>query len=771
MDFPEEIADETASSWAGQSENKGNWRKLMSTAPLVDPVGTTCKCCGQKAGDCVPWVQYEPVFDEGDALVGKKPRGRVCRICLSTYKAAGWDAVYGPINDYMKWAHTTNGRAKHPEFLAKRKQMKTRYASTGTFPRGEAAQAIGQTELKITKSTGSNICKPEREFVTKAAWDETLDGPLDEAKVVTEDFGHGVVVGCWVVRGRTGVYKEQSYTDRNIEESRQVADDSGPFGRERLANKRKAITKVFDEVDAKRNKVTVERPASGLAGVEDASSLLALLQHAASGLGGNPDVKQKAGTETNMDQALDSDGDDDACSGGLSEAEETAGGTSVNEFFQSATDNTGAPIGQGAGSRGNHRQASSSLASGSGGKRQRLGRQPASSLLASSPGSKAVSAQALGQVEKPKPENNSPFVDGRVARSIHSFNQQIAKEVEPAFNALIDLSDERLCAAVTKEQKKQLSDCVGEKLKAGKKLSKTLRSLHDKIKDSKAVDNMPGEMAELKKKATVVEACTNLMSVMTKPPNPSEFLESVALLHEAGATVSTNLHMMEFQQKIQHSLTFGDVTAACEMCLKGSPELAQLSRQSSGTFSFENASRVATSCILDSMLVFLTSGLSKPDQERWDATPMREEISSMVSTLREYANNPLFIAPSIVDQEMEDLVLILDQAADPVKLQDFFDRYDKHQSGGEGCCVELGPLGCFVFAGASGKALVELARADLASSKNDIEASKHAAEAEASGRVIRALKWNPFVADAALNDLDVHVSSFKDFRFFCFYVY
>ena len=77
MEFPEEIAAETASSWAGQSENKGNWRKLMSTAPLVDPVGTTCKCCGQKAGDCVPWVQYEPVFDEGDALVGKKPRA-VC---------------------------------------------------------------------------------------------------------------------------------------------------------------------------------------------------------------------------------------------------------------------------------------------------------------------------------------------------------------------------------------------------------------------------------------------------------------------------------------------------------------------------------------------------------------------------------------------------------------------------------------------------------------------------------------------------------------------
>ena len=100
--------------------------------------------------------------------------------------------------------------------------------------------------------------------------------------------------GCWVVRGRIGVYKEQGYTDRNLQESRLEADDSGPFGRERLANKRKVVAKLFEEKEAKRNKMIVERPASGLAGVEDASSLLALLQHAASGLGGSPNVNQKA---------------------------------------------------------------------------------------------------------------------------------------------------------------------------------------------------------------------------------------------------------------------------------------------------------------------------------------------------------------------------------------------------------------------------------------------------------------------------------------------
>ena len=105
-------------------------------------------------------------------------------------------------------------------------------------------------------------------------------------------------------------------------------------------------------------------------------------------------------------------------------------------------------------------------------------------------------------------------------------------------------------------------------------------------------------------------------------------------------------------------------------------------------------------------------------------------------------------------------------------LQDIFDRYDQHQSVGEGCYVEFGPLGCFLFAGVSGKGLVGIARAALANTKFDVGASEKAAEAEASGRVIRAFKWNPFVADAALHDLDFHVSPFKGIRPFCYvYVY
>ena len=155
----------------------------------------------------------------------------------------------------------------------------------GHFLRGSAAQDIGQTHLTLMKSRGSKVMKPSREFVALDAWDEKLDGVLDKTKLTKEDFGEGTVEGCWVVRGRVGVFKEEAYVDQRMEESRLEADDSGPFGKERLANKRSQVAKVFDDTESKRRKLAVERPASGLVGVDDAGALLALLESAAPGLG------------------------------------------------------------------------------------------------------------------------------------------------------------------------------------------------------------------------------------------------------------------------------------------------------------------------------------------------------------------------------------------------------------------------------------------------------------------------------------------------------
>ena len=71
----------------------------------------------------------------------------------------------------------------------------------GHFLRGSAAKEIGQAQLTLMKSRGSKVMKPSREFVTRGAWDETLDGVLDKTKLTKEDFGEGTVDG---VLGRSG---------------------------------------------------------------------------------------------------------------------------------------------------------------------------------------------------------------------------------------------------------------------------------------------------------------------------------------------------------------------------------------------------------------------------------------------------------------------------------------------------------------------------------------------------------------------------------------
>ena len=106
-----------ASSQCSARSSKTHLNQLRLTAPGVEAGATfaPCKGCGRKASATVPWVQYDPVFDEGPerALVGKKPRGRVCRLCLTTYKASGWDAAYGPIGNYFKFVASPAGRANH----------------------------------------------------------------------------------------------------------------------------------------------------------------------------------------------------------------------------------------------------------------------------------------------------------------------------------------------------------------------------------------------------------------------------------------------------------------------------------------------------------------------------------------------------------------------------------------------------------------------------------------------------------------------------------
>ena len=108
--------------------------------------------------------------------MGKKPKGRVCSVCLSTFRALGWDAVHVTIGQYFKFAATPAGRAKHQEFLQKRKILRDKVDVSGHHLRGDhGKKVIGTTELELVKSRGRKITKPQRDFVMLNAWDEKSD--------------------------------------------------------------------------------------------------------------------------------------------------------------------------------------------------------------------------------------------------------------------------------------------------------------------------------------------------------------------------------------------------------------------------------------------------------------------------------------------------------------------------------------------------------------------------------------------------------------------
>ena len=103
----------------------------------------------------------------------------------------------------------------------------------------------------------------------------------------------------------------------------------------------------------------------------------------------------------------------------------------------------------------------------------------AASGQASSP---AGSAQAR-PLDKVGPGSAQPLeretlkLDGRQARGLSTIRTAIAQDICPPYNLLIDLRDDRICAAVTEEAKRELIDFVREKNKEAYKLIKSIASV------------------------------------------------------------------------------------------------------------------------------------------------------------------------------------------------------------------------------------------------------------------------------------------------------
>ena len=267
-------------------------------------------------------------------------------------------------------------------------------------------------------------------------------------------------------------------------------------------------------------------------------------------------------------------------------------------------------------------------------------------------------------------------------------------------------------------------------------------------------------MATIDAKAIVATACLNLATLMTKPPCPSEFLEQLAILKNAGATVSDNMHTMQFQQKLQNALGLNDVESACAMCAGVSPEWTELLHRGQ---EIQSASHVAKGAFLDSILVLATSGLSTIEQQREPeaGSATKLGIMSIIDTLRKHSKHLDFIARSIVDKEMDEFALLVSDEADPIAVEKFLAGYDTYHS--DGSFVDFGALGSFIYDGTIGQGLVNCLRAKFGKQRDEHDACKKVAAAEASGQVVCGEAWDPFQRRAAaLAHLNKSIVPFHD---------
>ena len=66
---------------------------------------------------------------------------------------------------------------------------------------------------------------------------------------------------------------------------------------------------------------------------------------------------------------------------------------------------------------------------------------------------------------------------------------------------------------------------------------KRMEGLLAKMEASRGKDIIAEDMAQLTKKLKVVEACRELVNLMTQPPDPRQFLELIAAFQDADVVI------------------------------------------------------------------------------------------------------------------------------------------------------------------------------------------------------------------------------------------
>ena len=207
----------------------------------------------------------------------------------------GLHKEYKKVEKYFEFVSVKANQKEHRGFLTARKEWIKQHNEGGPERKrlkSKKELMEARKQLEVSKQTGGRFTCPKKQFVSVEAWNTKKHGELDQSKVVTENIMGQDVRGCWIAKGRKGVYDFEEYQDSAVQEKEIVHDsrEDGPFGEIALSRKRKAVMDQVAEGSRARDKVAVEDAGSEM-------SLEQLLELATSGQASEVQKGSKAETE------------------------------------------------------------------------------------------------------------------------------------------------------------------------------------------------------------------------------------------------------------------------------------------------------------------------------------------------------------------------------------------------------------------------------------------------------------------------------------------
>jgi len=760
--FPEEparLASEAAEDEAGggDAESSAGSSKVFAPIDISGCEKMTCRACNASAagpgpfhqvgtvsdrfGGKHPWSHYISIRDASGAVVSRKPKGRICAVCRNVFALSGLDAKHNNVAAFLKTLALATPAAKteHQEFLKKvklyidhqRKEApRSAQGAAGIMVHKGVSAAIGRTTLDTVQKRGQRFSAPKREFVEVEAWDSALDGALPNAKIV-EEYIHGKMRrGCWVSRGRTGVFAEEMFETKVAEQRTREADSEGIFGDERLRNKRKVLEDGLDLTDADR----AEKAVQGAKSTAD-MSIVEMLR-----------VLRKCDiAESEEPGSAQGGGDDDECSNQDDEDSDEDNGTldanqHLRSFWSTPQPATQAkkhpPSGQGSGNGLKAGSNCTPCSKSSLKPAQAVLPKPAAAFAAPAKPSAAsatgptkpalavasaadklsgVDRRLVSAVETPAPtkppmpakqdavsdmasERESLKLDGRFSR----FRANLEETVSEAAKSYMDVENISLPSPTKSQQSSdQLKAYLRQKAKSAASLKTRLASLLKRCEASKHGVELQDIVEKSEKwhraSEVVIALCNHFCSASADPGQLVAILDDC---EEAGVPTTAHMREHRFWAQGHHFMRFNDTAGLCSMCVKSSPDRKIL--ENAG-YSADVIESLVSDLVTDVILTTMRSGLatsvaaSLPIAE----SEVKQSLSELVAAIRKAQESDSIHAAMHIDT-LEPLV---DPNSKMEALNAVLEKHEHYRAGED--VGELDPVTKFLFDSNVGKAMLQ----------------------------------------------------------------